>query len=235
MKKNLILISLVLPTTLFLSGCGASLEQKAKDATLDIISPTTPIDNNQKLNLKQANQSQDGKNQVPTNLQKANMPKTLADFAPIEGEEVTLTTNKGPIVIKLFRDQAPLTTTNFLHLVNDKFYDEIVFHRVIADFMAQVGDPLTKDPNMKARWGTGGPGYTIQDEFSPELKHNKAGIVSMANTGQPNTGGSQFFITFAPTPWLDGKHAVFGEVIKGMNVVNQLKVRDKIISATITK
>lgn len=154
--------------------------------------------------------------------------KTLADFAPNQAQQATLVTTKGNITIKLFRDQAPLTTANFLDLAASGFYDGIVFHRVIPDFMAQVGDPLTKDESQQAMWGTGGPGYKIADEFTPELKHDKPGIVSMANTGQPNTGGSQFFITYEATPWLDGKHAVFGEVTQGLDVLNQIEVGDKI-------
>ncbi len=94
------------------------------------------------------------------------------------------------------------------------------------------GDPLTKDNSQQAAWGTGGPGYTIEDEFTPDLKHDSEGTVSMANTGQPNTGGSQFFITYAPTPWLDGHHAVFGKVTKGMDVLQNLQVGDQIISVS---
>ncbi len=97
--------------------------------------------------------------------------------------------------------------------------------------MIQVGDPLTKDESKKAMWGTGGPGYKIQDEFHPDLKHDSPGIVSMANSG-PNTGGSQFFITHVATPWLDGKHAVFGKVTEGMDVVNAIEQGDKIISVS---
>ncbi|MBU0576364.1 peptidylprolyl isomerase [Patescibacteria group bacterium] len=158
--------------------------------------------------------------------------KTINDFEPIEATQATLITTKGDISFTLFRDKAPLTTLNFLNLAKDGFYNGIVFHRVIADFMAQVGDPLTKDPGKQAQWGTGGPGYTINDEFHPELLHNKAGIVSMANSG-PNTGGSQFFITYEATPWLDGKHAVFGEVISGQEVLKQIEQGDEILSVTI--
>ncbi len=151
---------------------------------------------------------------------------------PIAATQATIETTKGDITIKLYRDQAPITTDNFLQLAKAKFYDGIVFHRVIPDFMIQVGDPLTKDESKKAMWGTGGPGYTIPDEFNNSLKHNQPGVVSMANTGQPNTGGSQFFITHVATPWLDGKHAVFGQVIKGMDIVNQIEVGDKIVTIT---
>lgn len=127
---------------------------------------------------------------------------------------VLLKTNMGDIKIKLFEDKAPITTANFKKLVKQGFYDGTIFHRVISDFMIQGGDPTGT--------GTGGPGYTIKDEFVPELKHGKAGILSMANTGMPNTGGSQFFITLVPTPWLDGKHSVFGEVIEGTDVVEAI-------------
>ncbi|AIF51059.1 peptidylprolyl isomerase [Pelosinus sp. UFO1] len=119
-------------------------------------------------------------------------------------------TSKGNFTVELFEDKAPVTTKNFIDLVNKKFYDGLIFHRVIDGFMIQGGDPKGT--------GTGGPGYTIKDEFHPDLKHNSAGILSMANAG-PNTGGSQFFITLAPTPWLDNKHAVFGKVITGLDVV----------------
>ena len=119
-------------------------------------------------------------------------------------------TNKGQFTIELFEDKAPITTKNFIKLVQDGFYDGLIFHRVIAGFMIQGGCPDGT--------GRGGPGYTIKDEFHPDLKHNCEGILSMANAG-PNTGGSQFFITVAPTPWLDGHHAVFGKVVDGMDVV----------------
>jgi cyclophilin family peptidyl-prolyl cis-trans isomerase len=115
--------------------------------------------------------------------------------------------------------------------VKSGYYNGIKFHRIIPDFMAQVGDPLTKDDSQKALWGTGGPGYTIADEFEPTLKHDSEGIVSMANAG-PNTGGSQFFITYEATPWLDGHHAVFGKVTKGMDVLRKLEIGDQIVKVT---
>lgn len=157
--------------------------------------------------------------------------KQLSDFEPIIGTEVTMKTSKGEIIFTLFRDKAPLTTLNFLTLAKSGFYDGILFHRVIADFMAQFGDPLTRDPAKQGMWGTGGAGYSIADEFNPELKHDSEGIVSMANSG-PNSGSSQIFITYAPTPWLDGKHAVFGKVTKGIDVLRQLQNGDKITSVT---
>ena len=123
------------------------------------------------------------------------------------------TTNKGTFEVELFEDKAPITTKNFIDLSEKGFYDGLIFHRVIDGFMIQGGDPNGN--------GTGGPGYTIPDEFDPTLKHDDEGILSMANAG-PNTGGSQFFITLAATPWLDNHHAVFGKVIEGMDVVRDI-------------
>lgn len=141
-------------------------------------------------------------------------------------------TNKGTFKIKLFADKAPKTVENFVGLaegtkewkdpktgekVKKPYYNGQKFHRVIPNFMIQGGDPLGN--------GTGGPGYEIQDEFDKDLRHDKPGMLSMANRG-PNTGGSQFFITVAKTSWLDGKHAIFGEVVEGMNLVEEIsKVR----------
>ncbi|MDQ3008264.1 MAG: peptidylprolyl isomerase [bacterium] len=157
--------------------------------------------------------------------------KSLADFSPIEATQATIVTSKGEVIFELYRDEAPLTTANFLNLAKEGFYSNMVFHRVIPDFMAQVGDPLTKDPSKQAMWGTGGPGYSIADEFGQGLSHSSEGIVSMANSG-PNSGGSQFFITYAATPWLDGKHAIFGKVTKGMDVLKQIEVGDTITSVS---
>lgn len=144
------------------------------------------------------------------------MMKTSKD----NGTKVLLETNQGNITIRLFDQKAPLTTANFKKLVGEGFYDGTIFHRVIPEFMIQGGDPTGT--------GTGGPGYTIKDEFHPDLRHSKPGILSMANAGA-NTGGSQFFITVAATPWLDGKHSVFGEVIDGMDLVYDISEvpRDK--------
>jgi len=126
----------------------------------------------------------------------------------------TLETSEGRIEIELYANEAPKTTTNFLKLAKEGFYDGVIFHRVIPGFMVQTGDPTGT--------GRGGPGYTIPDEFSKELRHDQPGLLSMANTGRPDTGGSQFFITVAPTPWLDGKHAIFGRVTQGMEVVKKI-------------
>src|SRR2546426_5025741 len=140
----------------------------------------------------------------------------------------TIKTSAGDVVVLLFEDKAPKTVANFVGLatgtkewtdpksrqeVKRPLYNGTIFHRVIPDFMIQAGDPLGN--------GTGGPGFRFEDEFHPELRHSKAGILSMANAG-PNTNGSQFFITIKATPWLDGKHSVFGEVVKGQEVVSAI-------------
>jgi cyclophilin family peptidyl-prolyl cis-trans isomerase len=125
----------------------------------------------------------------------------------------TLKTTLGDIRIELFRDRAPKTVENFVTLAKKGFYNGVLFHRVIPGFMVQTGDPQGD--------GTGGPGYTIKDEFEPTLRHDGPGVLSMANAG-PNTGGSQFFITVAKTSWLDNKHAVFGRVRGGQDVVEKI-------------
>lgn len=147
---------------------------------------------------------------------------TAADAAAVKDKplDAVITTSQGTIRIKLFTDTAPLTVANFKNLADAGFYDNLKFHRVIADFMAQGGCP---DGN-----GRGGPGYRFNDEASAlKNKHTGAGILSMANAG-PNTNGSQFFITHRSTPHLDGKHAVFGEVVEGLPVVLKLKNGDQI-------
>ncbi|MBV6395094.1 MAG: putative peptidyl-prolyl cis-trans isomerase [Anaerolineales bacterium] len=126
-------------------------------------------------------------------------------------------TDKGTIVIELFADKAPKTVNSFVFLSRQGFYEGIIFHRVIADFMAQGGDPTGI--------GSGGPGYRFEDEFHPSLRHNKRGILSMANAG-PGTNGSQFFITHRATPHLDDKHSVFGQVIEGEDVLMSIPPRD---------
>jgi cyclophilin family peptidyl-prolyl cis-trans isomerase len=127
--------------------------------------------------------------------------------------QVLFQTTLGDFEVELFEAEAPGTTGNFLSLIEKGYYDGIVFHRVIEGFMIQGGCPQGS--------GRGGPGYTIPDEFHPSLRHTGEGILSMANAG-PNTGGSQFFITLAPTPWLDRKHAVFGKVVKGIEVIRKI-------------
>ena len=129
----------------------------------------------------------------------------------------TIKTDKGDMVIELFADRTPKTVNNFVFLARESFYDGIIFHRVIKDFMAQGGDPTGT--------GSGGPGYKFEDEFHPDLKHDKPGILSMANAG-PNTNGSQFFITHVATPHLDNRHSVFGQISEGLDVLMSIEERD---------
>lgn len=161
----------------------------------------------------------------------------LVSFAEERGKEkkmkqsypslsAVIKTSKGDINVKLFPDQAPLTVLSFVNLSKRGFYDNLTFHRVIRGFMIQGGCPLGT--------GTGDPGYRFKDEFSPELRHNKPGVLSMANAG-PNTNGSQFFITHAPTPHLNDRHSVFGEVKgpKDQEVVDSIAVGDRINTIVI--
>jgi len=136
---------------------------------------------------------------------------------PGKDYHANLVTEKGTVRVRLFAGEAPETVNNFVFLAREGYFDGTTFHRVIEGFMAQGGDPTGT--------GAGGPGYSIRDEFHPELRHDRPGVLSMANRG-PNTGGSQFFITHVATPWLDDRHAVFGEVVEGMEVVDALRERD---------
>ncbi len=135
--------------------------------------------------------------------------------------KATLKTNKGDIEIELMEQEAPKTVANFVKLAKAGLYDGTKFHRVIKDFMIQGGDPLTKEDGAMARWGTGGPGYTFEDEIHAKNR-NDIGTISMANAG-PNTNGSQFFINTAANNFLDAKHTVFGRVTKGMEVVEAIQ------------
>jgi len=142
-------------------------------------------------------------------------PKMIIDQE--KDYKAIISTDKGEITIDLFEKQVPKTVNNFVFLARQEYYNDTIFHRVIINFMAQAGDPIGT--------GSGGPGYSFEDEFHKDLKHNKPGIISMANAG-PKTNGSQCFITHVPTAWLDGKHSVFGEVEKGMDVVFSIPARD---------
>jgi len=223
-QNSLIFSSVILASALILAGCTDPVQKNAQKIDLTDTKITT-------------NQTETPSNTQTNNVEgTTQMPeityKTIEDFKKIEATQAVIETSKGTLVIDLYRDKAPLTTTNFLDLIDQGFYDGIIFHRVIPEFMAQVGDPFTKDPNhTQAEWGMGGPTYRIMDEFDLDLKHDDAGIVSMANSG-PNTGGSQFFITYAPQPHLDGKHAVFGKLVEGMDVLESITVGDKIIKAS---
>ena len=152
-----------------------------------------------------------------------------------EGLYTQINTDKGTILASLTYQETPITVTNFVGLaegtitntaVQGPYYDGLAFHRVISDFMIQGGDPTGT--------GRGGPGYQFPDEPHPELRHDRPGVLSMANAG-PNTNGSQFFITHVPCPWLDGKHTVFGYVVQGQDVVNAIEQGDKITSVKILR
>lgn len=148
----------------------------------------------------------------------------FASVASAEKLTAVIETSRGKIEIALEPEKTPVTTANFVNLAQHGFYNGVTFHRVIPDFMIQGGDPTGT--------GSGGPGYRFEDEFDPTLKHTGPGVLSMANAG-PGTNGSQFFITHVATPWLDGKHSVFGHVIKGQDVVDAIKQGDKIEKVTI--
>ena len=144
---------------------------------------------------------------VPTSLTSTPTPETVKEDTIVK---IKIETTKGDIYADLYQTEAPKTVENFVTLAKKGFYDGIIFHRVIPGFMIQTGDPTGT--------GMGGPGYQFKDEFSSKLRHDKPGVLSMANSG-PNTNGSQFFITDTATPWLDDRHSVFGQVTGGMDVV----------------
>jgi cyclophilin family peptidyl-prolyl cis-trans isomerase len=152
---------------------------------------------------------------------------TLVKFDASKQYLAHMTTTKGDIVLKLMPDVAPFHVTNFIYLTRLGFYDGLTFHRVIPNFMAQGGCPV----------GTGGgnPGYGFNGEFSPSVRHSRPGLLSTANTGQPNSDGSQFFLTFVPTPHLDGKHTIYGEVVGGMDVLKALEAKGSPSGATAEK
>jgi cyclophilin family peptidyl-prolyl cis-trans isomerase len=164
--------------------------------------------------------------QVDQQIAKANVDKTNAKwrttlpkpekvaFEPKRTYHALMETNKGPVKIELLPGVAPMHVTSFIYLSRMGFYDGLAFHRVISRFMAQGGCPLGT--------GSGGPGYQYAGEFSPSVKHDTPGLLSMANAG-PNTDGSQFFLTFVPTPWLDGKHTIYGKVVEGMETLEKLE------------
>jgi cyclophilin family peptidyl-prolyl cis-trans isomerase len=141
---------------------------------------------------------------------------------PTQKYTATIETNRGAIVLQLYAAQTPRTVNNFVCLAEEGYYDGVTFHRVIKDFMIQGGDPTGT--------GQGGPGYTFKDELISS--HDRPGVLSMANAG-PNTNGSQFFITHVPTPWLDGKHSVFGQVIRGQDIVDTIEQGDVLLSIHI--
>ena len=216
--KKIIVLSLFL--LIILTGCknSSNLSQEVKE--------------NKSNNLQNENMQIDN-TQVPTTT-------TTSTINEKENVKVVMKTNKGDIELELYKDKAPITVDNFLKLINNGFYKNIKFHRVINDFMIQTGDPQTRgvegkdfvydpynNPNDLPVAGTGGPGYKFQDEFNKDLLFDRPGRLAMANSG-PNTNGSQIFITHVPTEWLNGKHTIFGQVISGQNVVNSIEQGDEI-------
>ncbi|MBS1515203.1 MAG: peptidylprolyl isomerase [Bacteroidetes bacterium] len=203
MKRINLLLAAIVLCAFILTGCEKKEESTTTTTPQTTPNTTTPVPT--KVDTV--------KTDVKDTTKKSDDKTTGKDDKKSDKNIVKMETNMGTIKIKLYTDKAPITTQNFIDLVNKKFYDGIVFHRVIDGFMIQGGDPTGT--------GTGGSKTTIKDEFGEGLKHSKAGILSMANRG-PNTGTSQFFITLAPQPHLDGKHSVFGEVIDGMDVVKKI-------------
>ncbi len=174
-----------------------------------------------------------------TKQPEVNLPK------PTMTNTATIKTTKGDIVVELYGTEAPKTVAYFTKAANEKFYDGIYFHRVIADFMIQTGDPQAKgevgkdfvydaanNPKKLPVAGTGGPGFQFEDEFNSGLRFDKPGVLAMANSG-PNTNGSQFFITHNATDWLNDKHTIFGQVTSGQDIVNAIQQGDKIVSITV--
>ena len=155
--------------------------------------------------------SADGENEFSEEIEMTNQYYAIVELEDQNGETM------GKVKIELYADKTPKTVQNFIDLSNSGFYDGIIFHRVIPGFMAQTGDPDGT--------GSGGPGYTFEDEFHPSLSHDSAGILSMANRG-PNTNGSQFFITYGPQPQLDNMHSVFGKVVEGLELIEAIPPRD---------
>lgn len=233
------ILAVLITASLLIGGC---TRQEAADNDVILSDPSVSLDENQALDstieasippepTKLESLMDDTTPEANTPQLDSSQPRTPDQFRALEASSATIQTNKGAITVELYQDKTPITVTNFLNLIDQSFYDGIVFHRVIDGFMAQVGDPLTKDPSQQARWGQGGPGYTIPDEFDPSLRHDAPGILSMANAG-PGTGGSQFFLTFEPTPWLDDKHTVFGKVTEGMDVLMSIEQGDTIETIT---
>jgi len=201
MKRLLALIALLTISSLIFAACGDDTpEPTATPASAPVTSGGGQIDANATM-------------LSPGDAARA--PSGALDTS--KTYTATFDTDAGKFTILLFDDEAPLTVENFINLATIGFYDGIMFHRVIPGFMAQGGDPKGT--------GGGGPGYRFRDEFDATRRHSKPGILSMANSG-PNTNGSQFFITFAPTPHLDDKHSVFGEVTEGLDNVLRIAVRD---------
>jgi cyclophilin family peptidyl-prolyl cis-trans isomerase len=202
MKKSNILktiiILIILISTIQIIGCESARERADKL----YLEEKSKYDLTETINYSKPEQKTENTTENTNNLEEeTNMIKAI------------MKTNKGDIELELYKEKTPITVENFINLSNKGYYDNLTFHRVIKNFMIQGGDPKGD--------GTGGPGYTIPDEFDNSLKFNDVGILAMANAG-PNTGGSQFFITTEKTPWLDNKHTIFGKVINGYNIVEEI-------------
>jgi len=154
---------------------------------------------------------------APAGHQTYSAPPPLT-IDPKKNYTATITTPRGDFVVKLRPDLAPQTVNSFVFLAKAGYFNGLTWHRVLSNFMAQGGDPTGT--------GSGGPGYTVPDEFTDKVKFDKPGLLAMANTGQPNSGGSQFFVTTAPADYLDGKYTIFGEVTQGQEIVNAIPLRD---------
>ena len=238
--KKYFLFSLLAISVLTLSACGSSTENKTNETVLDeeegtVLNTETTAAGGQNTNmnidknkLKQELSGIAGAEEIAVSTSTGTVKKTTMmnldnnKFENLTAQytQATFNTNQGNFTIKFYNEKAPLTVNNFLNLAKVGYYNNVKFHRVIANFMIQGGDQYTKEDSLISRWGTGGPGYTINDEFGEGLS-NKIGTISMANAGA-NTGGSQFFINVADNSYLDGKHAVFGEVVEGMDIVNKI-------------
>lgn len=221
MRKLGLMILLV-----FVCGCGTLDVQTKVDTTVKVGQEEMKTEEKVKEDIVKTEQ-EEVKN-IEINKETTAVEKEKEELEMTKQKDVTVSieTNKGTINLKLFTKEVPLTTANFINLAVNGYYDGLNFHRVIDNFMIQGGCPLGT--------GTGGPGYTFADEFKTDLRHDKAGILSMANAG-PGTNGSQFFITHLETPWLDNRHSVFGEVVseKDLEVVNKIEQGDNIIKVTV--
>ncbi|MDD3284550.1 MAG: peptidylprolyl isomerase [Patescibacteria group bacterium] len=226
--KKIIVLSLFL--LIFLSGCNK-------------------VNNEEKLNKNNIEEKQVNNLQSDNIIiEEQNTPSSTTKIIDKkENMKIVMKTNKGNIELELYKDKAPITVENFVKLINERFYNNIKFHRVIPDFMIQTGDPATRgvegkdftydpynNPNNLPIAGTGGPGYKFEDEFNKDLLFDRPGRLAMANSG-PNTNGSQIFITHVPTDWLNGKHTIFGQVINGQDIVNSITQGDYIVNINVEK
>ena len=202
-RTLLYLLSTLIAAAFVLAACGGEEESTTEPSATNTPKPAA---------------AQESTESQPVQKPKSYSAPPPMTIDPDKSYTATVQLEKGgEFVIELFAKEAPKTVNNFVFLSREGYYDGVTFHRVIAGFMAQGGDPTGT--------GAGGPGYRFEDEFHPDRRHDSAGVLSMANAG-PGTNGSQFFITFVATPFLDDKHTVFGKVIEGMDVVNGISLRD---------